>query len=68
MSHYQRLPPELRNKIYDMLILEDIPITAPWPAIAGACKSIRRESLSIYFGTTDFVATIVDRNHNASIR
>ena len=61
--HFLRLPPELRNNIYDMLALEENPIAVPWPAITETCKRIRSETLSIYLGSNHFTATVIDRDH-----
>lgn len=64
-SHFSRIPPELRNEIYDLVVLDDDPINAPWPALTGTCKQIRSESLAIYLGSNDFVATLIDREHSS---
>ena len=67
-SHLQRVPPELRNKIYDLILTDDdatnIDIT-PWPAITETCQQIRAECLPIYLDNQGFVVTILEHDHSA---
>ncbi|KAK5127478.1 hypothetical protein LTR85_006817 [Meristemomyces frigidus] len=55
------LPGELRNRIYRLALLSDlaIPVTAQHfqePTLLYACKQIRHEAVSIYYGENEFDA------------
>jgi len=53
------LPAELRNAIYESVALSDEEIniiTHPQPALTRTCRQLRRECLSIYTASNNFVA------------
>lgn len=69
-----RLPPELRNHIYDLVFAEGgtINIDAPHypqeiqvPTLLHTCRQLRAEASSVYYSTHIFVAR-VSRRHGLS--
>lgn len=57
--HLLKLPGELRNRIYELVIVEKgrLKITAKGPgqpALLRTCRQIRREAGTIYYGSNDF--------------
>ncbi|KAK5138138.1 hypothetical protein LTR08_004833 [Meristemomyces frigidus] len=60
------LPPELRNRVYDLLLPEGTPteISSRRPVITQASQQLRAETLPIYFAASRFV---VDVNHKANV-
>ncbi|KAK4549846.1 hypothetical protein LTR36_005147 [Oleoguttula mirabilis] len=58
-SRFLELPGELRNRIYRLALLSDnaIPVTAQHfqePDLLHACKQVRREAMSIFYGENEF--------------
>lgn len=66
-SPLMRLPPELRNRIYDLVVIESQPITisirkrrfgTPMrpPALLHNCRQLRAEASPVYYSSNIFIA------------
>ncbi|KAK3686330.1 hypothetical protein LTR37_019920 [Vermiconidia calcicola] len=67
LPYIQRIPPEIRNRIYELVLGhgESVDIdTTGWPGIVDTCQKIREEALPLYLSNI-FVVTILDFNHVA---
>ncbi|KAK4575259.1 hypothetical protein LTR86_001111 [Recurvomyces mirabilis] len=58
-SHLLKLPPEIRNYIYHLTLVqaEDIPVTSTGyerPAILSTCRTIRKEAFKLYYSGNRF--------------
>ncbi|KAK3706011.1 hypothetical protein LTR37_013005 [Vermiconidia calcicola] len=70
IPYIQRIPPEIRNHIYELVIKSRRPVNinaTGWPGIVDTCQKIRAEALPLYLNNIFFV-TVVDFNHDALIR
>lgn len=68
-SPLMSLPPELRNMIWRLLLIDCEPIdltahakAANVPATLQVCRQIRQEAFAMYYSGNDFVATVKDAN------
>lgn len=66
-SYFQRLPPEVRNAIFGLALVNDEPLDVeqPFPGITGTCKQLRSESLPVYLGNNNFVVSVPNRNFHS---
>ncbi|KAK3706010.1 hypothetical protein LTR37_013004 [Vermiconidia calcicola] len=70
-SHFDRIPAETRNQIYELLLVEEGPVdinaSGGWPGILSAWKQLGDEAASIYLRNANFTVTILDLNSNALV-
>ncbi|TKA81415.1 hypothetical protein B0A49_00654, partial [Cryomyces minteri] len=67
---FLKLPPELRNRIYKLVLIRRWPIIADiWfmvvdpPALTQVCQQLRRETLPIFYGANKFAGDVIgDQN------
>lgn len=62
-----RLPAELRNMIYTLVVTRDDPVrtledgkTYPEPELLATCRQIRQEARSVYYATNTFYCRVRD--------
>lgn len=59
-----RLPPEIRNRISELVLLEDFPIIVPpseaQPAYLQVCRQLRKEALGTYYTGNSFLVQVDD--------
>ncbi|KAK4561046.1 hypothetical protein LTR86_005001 [Recurvomyces mirabilis] len=74
-SRLLRLPPELRNRIYGLVLLDEVQEFrfsfhhySTYPPLLQACQQIRHEALCIYFRSADFEFIIHWRGLGALLR
>lgn len=64
VSHLMRLPPEIRNLIYEHVFRSPFAVTMSDQAIEHSltrtCKKVRAESLTMFFTMTSFNAHLAD--------
>ncbi|KAK5009942.1 hypothetical protein BJ546DRAFT_1129308 [Cryomyces antarcticus] len=63
---FLKLPPELRNRIYKLVLIRRWPIIADvWfmvvhpPALTQVCQQLRRETLPIFYGANKFIGDVI---------
>ncbi|KAK5127429.1 hypothetical protein LTR85_006768 [Meristemomyces frigidus] len=66
------LPPELRNRINEMVLIQEEPflitddvITATQPPVSLVCKLLREEALSIFYSSNQFIVIISQQDISA---
>ncbi|KAK4902781.1 hypothetical protein LTR27_000720 [Elasticomyces elasticus] len=59
-DHFTKLPPELRNRVYELVIPCGERILGPWtePSILCVSKQIRRETSPIYYKHNEFTQKV----------
>ena len=64
-----KLPAELRNRIYSLVLIEndtiDVDPLLSLPAILGVCRQLRLETLQLYYSSNDF--RILARNCDGTL-
>jgi hypothetical protein len=67
-SPFGRLSPELRNQIYELVLLEAAPIdiiAEQRPALLHTCPQLRQEALGLYYHQNAFTFTTTSTDENA---
>ncbi|KAK3619699.1 hypothetical protein LTR56_023850 [Elasticomyces elasticus] len=59
-DHFTKLPPELRNRVYELVIPRGERILGPWtePSILRVSKQIRKETSPIYYKYNEFTQRV----------
>ncbi|KAK4956605.1 hypothetical protein LTR10_006132 [Elasticomyces elasticus] len=59
-DHFTKLPPELRNRVYELVIPRGERILGPWtePSILRVSKQIRKETSPIYYKHNEFTQRV----------
>jgi hypothetical protein len=59
---FTALPPELRNNIYQLVVVQDEPVRLRCfrpPAITRVCRRLRAEALPVFFDVNTFAAEVI---------